>query len=140
MKKRGKKSALPAEISADNKKKPPMGLLTALTVNTVIVFSLYRFLLSFKYFEIVLIAYMTVLAAFVLAFVIYNRGFSRRNVTREMLPDDMTEEEKDAFIGEAKERLRKSKWMLTVILPFVFTFAFDAFSWLFSDIFSSLFG
>lgn len=128
-----------SDTEAQEKKKLPIGLALILAVNTVIVFSVYHLLVNFKYFEIVLIIYMVILSVSMLSYVIYNRGFSRKGLTPEMLPDDMTPEEKEAFILDGKTRLKKSKWLLTVIFPFLFTFGFDAFSWLITDYLLPLF-
>lgn len=134
--KKKKKVVLP---EAKEEKKFPTGLALLLLVNTVIVFSLYQFLLRFPYFEIVLIIYMVILAVSLISYVIYNRGFTRRGLTPEMLSDDMTDEEKEEFIEDGKRRFEKSKWLLTVIFPFLFTFCFDAFSWLVTDFILPLF-
>ena len=100
-------------------------LLAILIVATVVVFGTYRFLLSRYYFELVLIAYMLIETVFIVAYLVYNRGMSRRGITAEMLPDEWSEEEKQRFIDDGKERLKKSKWMLVVIFAFLFTFAID---------------
>lgn len=89
------------------------------------VLLLYRFFLTSSVFPWVLGTYMVVFTLFLLAYVIYNRGFSRRNVTVEMLPDEWSEEKKEAFLADGRERMRKSKWMLLPIVAFGFTFAYD---------------
>ena len=109
-------------------KKPSKGamlLLFALILVSVVVFGVYRVLINYYYFELVLIAYMVIETVFVAVYVIYNRGFSRRGVTKEMLPSDWSEEEKDRFIESGKERMRKSRWMLIFIFAFMLTFALD---------------
>ena len=133
MKKRKNKKTSTALTSVSQKKKPSIGMILLLVLNTAVIFGFYRYMLNFRYFEIVLISYMVILAALVLSYVIYNRGFSRSGITIEMLPDSMTQEEKTAFIEDAEKRKKKSKWMLAFIFPFVFTFAIDAFSWFFED-------
>lgn len=140
MKNNRKRSAAVTDIvSAAQKKKPNLKILALLVVNTVIVFGFYRFMLNYPYFEIVLIAYMVIFAALLLGYIIYNRGFSRNGITVDMLPDSMTAEEKTAFIEDAQIRKRKSKWVLTFIFPFVFTFGFDALSWFVTDNILSIF-
>lgn len=122
------------------KNKISVELFLLLIVNTVVVFALYRALIDGPYYKYLLFAYMTVFAVLTITFVVYNRGFSRRGITKEMLPDSMTEEEKEDFIQDGRERLKKSRWMITVIFPFVFAFAFEAFSWLFEDIVKAISG
>ena len=70
--------------------------------------------------------YMIALAALVLAYIIYNKGMYLKGVTEEMLPDEMSLEEKRALIDGAKRRLEKSKWMLVLIVGFIVTFAVEA--------------
>ena len=80
----------------------------------------------------VTIAYWAVFAAFLIAYVIYNRAFTRKNVTVEMLPDTMTHDKKQEYVADGKRRLEKSKWMLSVIIPLLVTIALDAiylFTW-----------
>ena len=100
--------------------------LILLILVTLAVFLFYRVMMNFYYFELVMIAYMVASVAFVLAYVIYNKGFSRRGVTREMLPDDWSEEQKNEFIEDGENRQARSRWMLIPIFAFVFTFAIDA--------------
>lgn len=114
-------------ISANTKR--PSGkkwlLLLAEVVGTIAAFSVYRLsaelLLGFVFWIYVGIA--TVLG---LTFLIYNRGLSRRGVTIEMLPDTMSQPEKEEFIADAERRMKRSKWMLALLIPFLFTFLFDA--------------
>ncbi|MBO5939376.1 MAG: hypothetical protein J6Q82_07805 [Clostridia bacterium] len=106
---------------------------------TLAVFLFYRVMMNFYYFEIVMIAYMVATVAFVLSYVIYNKGFSRRGVTREMLPDDWSEEQKNEFFEDGKNRQARSRWLLIPIFAFVFTFAIDAMELFVLPFFSGLF-
>ena len=112
----------------NNQKKPrksDIALLIALVLLSVIVFGFYRFLMNYYYFEIVLIAYMAIETVFIIVYVLYNRGFSRRGVTTEMLPETWSEEKKEEFISNGARRMRRSRWMLVVIIAFLITFAID---------------
>ncbi len=64
-------------------------------------------------------------AAFLFTYVIYNRAFTRDNVTPEMLPDTMSEEQKQAFIQSGADRKRKSKWMIIVLFALFTPLAID---------------
>ena len=64
-------------------------------------------------------------AAFLFTYVIYNRAFTRDNVTPEMLPDSMSEEQKQAFIQSGADRKRKSKWMIIVLFALFTPLAID---------------
>ena len=70
-------------------------------------------------FEVTCIVYMVIFAAFTFAYVIYNRGFSRKKLTPDMLPDTWSYQEKIDFIEDGRRRLEKSKWMLTVLIPLI---------------------
>ena len=83
-------------------------LLLILTVNTIVILGFYLLTTNYSFFEYVLAAYMILTAGFSIAFVVYNRGFSRRGVTLDMLPDTMTPEEKTEFIANGENRLKKS--------------------------------
>lgn len=86
-------------------------LLLLLLVNCIVFIGLYRFLIStaftFTVQKVVVITYMVAAAVLILVYVIYNRGFSLRGVTADMLPDTMTEKEKDDCIADAAEREKK---------------------------------
>lgn len=92
--------------------------------NTVIAVGLYFYFNSIEFWPGLLI-YGVVFAVLTIAYVVYNRGFSRDGVTREMLPDTMSEEEKSEFFTDRDRRKKKSKWMLTVIIPLIFTLMLD---------------
>jgi len=117
-----------------------VAMLISLVVLSVIAFCVYRLLLNYYYFEIVMIAYMVIEAGFVFTYVIYNRGFSRRGVTRDMLPAEWSEEKKDSFIGSGERRLKRSRWMLVIILAFLFTFMMEIIELWFVPIVKGWFG
>ena len=70
----------------------------------------------------VMIAYFLVFAAMLITYLAYNRGFVNKDVTIEMLPADWSEEKKQTFLANERIRAQKSRWMLTVIIPFVIVF------------------
>ena len=114
-------------------------LLLIVVLNTIIIFGLYRLMLNFLYFEFVMGAYLVLTAGFVFAYVIYNRGFTRRNVTREMMPEEWSEEQKVAYVMDGERRMQKSKWMLTIIFPLILTFMFDFIELYWGDMFARWF-
>ncbi len=113
--------------------------LILLFLVTLAVFLFYRVMMTFPYFEIVLIGYMVLLTGFLVAYVVYNRGFYQRGVTREMLPDDWSEEQKEEFLLEGPRRRSRSRWMIIPIFAFVFTFAIDALELFVFPFFETLF-
>lgn len=91
----------------------------------------------------VMITYMAAFGIFLVAYIAYNRAFSRKGITIEMLPDTMTREQKEAYIKDGERRLERSEWMLMVIIPLLVTFAAEAmylFVWtgLFEPIFAGV--
>jgi hypothetical protein len=99
--------------------------LLVMIAATMIIFGVYRFMITQYYFEIVLGIYIAAATASVLGYVIYNRGFSRRGVTEDMLPDSWSDEEKKEFIEDGERRLVKSRPLLILIFAFAFTFVAD---------------
>ena len=107
--------------------KEAITLLLITILASVIVCGTYRFLLGYLYFEVVLFSYLAIETIAIAAYVIYNRGFSRKGVTYDMLPLDWSDEKKKEFIEDGKRRLRRSRWILVIIFAFLFTFAVDVF-------------
>ena len=100
------------------------GILTAIVSFVILVF--YRVCLSFSFFPYVMWGYMVILTGLIVVYIIYNRGFTRRGVKADMLPDDWSEEKRVRFVEDGKNRLARSKWMLMLIIGFLITFLFDA--------------
>ena len=129
MKKKKKQDTLPQspdEAEALAKKRRKLGYLLLVIVNTVILFGLYRVMVDLGYFQIIFLIYAGLCTGAILGYLIYNRGLSRKGLTPDMLPASWSEAEKHAFLEDGRRRLEKSKWLLTVIVPFLFTFAFEA--------------
>jgi len=114
------------KATAPRKKLSPTSarLAILLLVNSVL-FSVLYFVIAGAGFDYVLYVYTALAAILAFVFVIYNRGFSSKNVTTEMLPDTMSDEEKRAFIADGERRLSASRWLLTLIFPLVLAIALD---------------
>lgn len=113
---------------ASNKRYLPL-----LIVNTALFFVIYRLPLSYAELTdqtfaafVTMILYLALLLGFGLAYLIYNRFLYRKGILPEQLPDDWSAEQKTSFIEDGERRLRRSKWMLTIIFPLLFTFLVDA--------------
>jgi drug/metabolite transporter (DMT)-like permease len=104
----------------------PLILLGSLLASYAVVYVTYRIFIANFDPESVMIVYMTLATALALAYVIYNRGLSRKNVTADMLPESWSEEKKNEFINDGKIRLKKSKPLLIAVLAFFFTFITEA--------------
>lgn len=98
--------------------------LLILIATTLAAYTIYNVFIDI-YFYPIMISYMCITAVSVLAYVIYNRGFSRKGVTVEMLPDTMSDEEKNDFINDADLRLKKSRPLFIVVFAFSFTLIAD---------------
>lgn len=119
--------------TSPQKNKDNKRYLILLIINTVLFFTVYRTLISFGeqtqdtfYSFVCMVSYLALLLGFTVAYLIYNRFFYRHGVTYEQLPDEWSAEKKIDFIEDAKKRMKKSKWMITIIFPLVFTFFIDA--------------
>ena len=75
---------------------------------------------------IVTLAYMLIFGGFLIAYIAYNRAFTRKGITVDMLPDTWSAEKKNEFVEDTKRRMEKSRWMLSVIIPFLVTFIAEA--------------
>ena len=102
-----------------------LGKLLLLVLVVAVIFGFYRVSLGFGFFKVVLWVYLAALPAFIIAYYIYNKGMSVKGVTEDMLPDEWSDEEKTKFIEDGKQRLRKSSWMLMIIVGLLLTFSVD---------------
>ena len=115
-------------------------LLFSLIASCAAIYGLYRVLIANVNPEAVLLSYMVIATAIVLWYVIYNRGFSRKSITPEMLPDSWSAEKKTEFIEDGKYRLMKSKPLLILVIAFFFTFAAEAVELIVIPFFADFFG
>ena len=102
-------------------------ILLSLVLCSVVLCGIYRFMIGKSYFSYILFGYIAAETILIAVYMIYNRAFSRKGITKDMLPADWSEEKKTEFIENGEIRLRRSRWMLIIILSFLFTFAVDLF-------------
>lgn len=69
--------------------------------------------------------YVAAAGTLILAYFIYNRAFTGRGVTYEMLPDAMSDAEKRKYLADVAERERKSRWIIMVIFPIIIPLMID---------------
>ena len=74
----------------------------------------------------VMLVYFIAFAAIIITYLAYNRGFVNKDVTVDMLPDEWSEEKKQAFVEGNRIRAEKSRWMVAIIIPFVVVFMCEA--------------
>lgn len=100
--------------------------LFALTlVNTVALMLIYFYLVQELEIIAVMFVYMGLTAGFSIAFVIYNRGLPQAKIDTDSLPFNWSAEQKRSYIEDRTMRLKKSRWMITIILPLFVTLCAD---------------
>ena len=100
-------------------------LTLRLILNTMLAVAVYFTCVALE-FIYMMYAYLALAAVLLVIYVAYNRGFALRGVTPDMLPDTLTLEQKKQRLDEAARRMKDSRWMLTVIIPFVIVFMCEA--------------
>ena len=109
---------------------------------TFILLFVYYGCIALGFAKAVMIAYFVSFAGLIMAYLAYNRAFVNKDVTVDMLPDEWSEEKKQAFVESNRVRAEKSRWMVMVIIPFVVVFMCEAlylFVWdgLLADVFDN---
>ena len=109
-------------------KKDNRGLLRLLStvLLSLVLLGVYYFSMSFSFFPFVMFGYMIAEAVLVVVYICYNRAFSWRGVSEDMLPEKWDAEKKSVFLAECKERQKRSQWMLVAIISFLVTFICEA--------------
>ena len=109
---------------------------------TFILLFVYYGCMAIGFAKAVMIAYFVSFAVLIMVYLAYNRAFVNKDVTVDMLPDEWSEEKKQAFVEGNRVRAEKSRWMVMVIIPFVVVFMCEAlylFVWdgLLADVFEN---
>ena len=126
-----KRPGLPELNDTAGKKSKPMSqdvkkrLWTTVTLTFILLF-IYYGCIALGLAEAVMIAYFVVFALLIVTYLAYNRAFINKDVTADMLPDEWSEEKKQAFVEGNRVRAEKSRWMVMVIIPFVVVFMCEA--------------
>lgn len=100
------------------------GMLALYTLIAIVVYY-YLNIVYGQYSAYTVGAYVLVSAAMIVAYFAYNRAFTGRGVTYEMLPDTMTDKEKREYLDDVAEREKRSRWMLMIIFPLITTLMID---------------
>ena len=134
----GKKEKGGCQNRAPSPKKPPRPeavrerilVLVATLVLLILYFSVQRLTedgtLSRAAGYAVMILYMVSFGGLLVGYLIYNRAFINKDVTPDMLPSDWSDEKKQAFIDGNRRRAERSRWMLLLLIPFIFVFMAEA--------------
>ncbi len=122
-----KKKNFPVKADNDNKalveagKKKLIDLLIIIGL-TVLLLGVYYYFVRMWNFKPAFIAALIIWAITCVTYWIYNKGFTAKGVTPEMLPDEWSREKKERFIEDGKIRMKKSRWMIFIIVPLSFLF------------------
>lgn len=100
-------------------------LMLYLLANTVLMIALYFAIPALTRFPYMPHIYLAAGAGLGIYYVVYNRGFSGKGITPDQLPDTMSLAEKQKFIDDSRERMQKSRWVLTVLIPILVTYMID---------------
>ena len=114
-------------------------LMLCLVANTVLMIALYFAIPALTRFPYMPQIYLAAGAGLGIYYVIYNRGFAGKGITPEQLPDTMSLAEKQKFIEDSQERMQKSRWVLTLLVPILFTYMIDMIYLFVFPYFASLF-
>lgn len=95
---------------------------------SLVAFAFYRFSLYNieALFPIVMWTYLVSLAFLAIFYIFYNRGFLHKGITEDMLPSDWDDEKKREFVRDAESRMRRSAWMICLMIAFLMTFVLEA--------------
>ncbi len=99
--------------------------LLILVALTAALFAVYKLFTGYFGFDYIFFIYFGLELLFIVVYLCYNRGLSLKGVTKDMLPDTMSDTEKEKLLSGAEMRLKRSAWMLIVIIALLFTLIFD---------------
>jgi len=144
-KKQSKKasSAHAGEVKAGKKPVKWQRLLT-LVLSTLAAFALFEAVISLEAkaglsFSIITIVYYVIITVLLLVILFLNRGFSKQELTPDML-DEGTPPEEAARICETVNRQKQyAKRLMTVLFPFVFAVFLDIIYLFYGDMLASVF-
>ena len=111
----------PKTISPQVKKR----LVTTLSLTFLLLFVYYG-CLALGFYKPIMIVYFVVFGVLIVSYLAYNRCFVNKDVTVDMLPPEWSEEKKQSFVEGNHRRAEKSRWMVTLIVPFVIVFLCEA--------------
>ena len=92
------------------------------TIGAVFVYYLTGIVFKFMY---IVHIYGVIMGVCFLLFGIFNRGFSRKPPSKDIMPSDWTEQEKEGAVEEWHHRRSIANIFLTVAVAIMLTFLFD---------------
>lgn len=73
----------------------------------------------------ILNVYMVITALCILLFLIFNRGMRRDSTSEDKLPQEWSQEQKDAYMKKEQQFRTLSRVFMGITIPFAFVVAFD---------------
>lgn len=117
------KNRLPERSDKPKKKVPAWKPITILA-STIAAVAIYEvaayYVLTWMFW-----VYFALLFAVSIAYVLYNRGFSRWFVKPDMLPENWPADKKEKFFADSRRWKKQSEWMLYILLPLLVTYIVD---------------
>ena len=144
-KKKHKKHALP--VSSDTgsiSRRSKLSRVLYLFAATLAAFVLLEFVISLEAraglsFSIITLVYYLLIFVLFLAVVFLNRGFSKKELTVEMLGEDTPHEDAVRICEKVNAQKKLAKKVMLVLVPFVFAVFFDLLYLFYGDILQRFF-
>ncbi len=121
------------EKKQNEKKKPNIKLYLLFAFEVIIIFGLYRVVLSMVdagmirpvWFTVLMWAYLVLASAAFVAVIILNRGFSGKAVTADQLPRSWNHIEKAEYMEKDSRRRRAAKYVMIPCIAFISVFIYE---------------
>lgn len=110
-------------INGTNRKKKLRRLLL-LALSFIVIFGIYAAGCRLELKAIVMI-YLGLLLALIIAFIILNRGIDTEPPEYDMLPEEWDREKKTRYLDNDAKRRKIARMLLYAIIPLLITFAVD---------------
>ena len=90
-------------------------------------------------FSIITVVYYIIITVLLLAILFLNKGFSRNELTPDMLEDSVPREEAARICANVNRQKKLAKKLMLVLVPFVFAVFFDLLYLFYGDILARFF-
>ncbi len=117
----------------------PVKYVIMLSVNIILFLGIFLVAWDNGLELIASIVYGIITLAAALYYIIYNRGMIGALPKPEMLDPTWDMATRTAFLDDLRARRKKTKWIMTVLIPMIIVFAYKILDIAFFDRFSSIF-
>lgn len=119
-----RKKQTPKEILKAEAKKVNWGLIVLTLISICGIFTIYQAALRCE-FEYIVHIYGILAAVLALGFAVLNRGFSRKKLTVDELPENWDAQRKQSFMRKEEKRRKLAKYLLIPLVGIMISFAYD---------------